>query len=247
MLRFISTICILVLLVSCCTSQDLPGCVIDSRTKKPIAGVKISKYGYDESPGTVTGNQGLFYHSSMGLFPNVKLFYYKEGYKTKAFKSRRCFVIIKLTKIGPNQDSALKLSKKEIFNQVVYGNAAFNPDSSTTITRAEFDNEVAQCVHLMQDTFFKKKMFDLPEKHHVIIMKCLNTINAQKERTAQDSLLLKLARELSYGGDDLQLFGRYKEWFFVYLNGEKFYPKLKLHYSPEGHIVPPYARYKIVN
>lgn len=242
MLRFISAVFFLVLLVSCDSSQHMLGCVIDSGTKKPIPDVNMSKYWNDESSSLKTEEHGLFFYHGIGGWAPIKVFFYKEGYKTKSCKVKEGFVIIELTKIGANRDSALKLSKKEIFNQVVYGNAAFNPDSSTIITKAEFDDEVALWTRVMQDTSRKFTFPLVQDNYNVRIIKCLNTIYAKKERTVQDIILLKAAREHYYNR-----FDPYNGWFTVYVDGQEFYPKVKMHHCSQGCIVPPYARYKIVN
>jgi hypothetical protein len=181
------------LMFACCGDcvQQATGVVLDRQTRKPVKNVSLGKYEKQDSALSYskriyTDDSGHFnYHSISGGFrhcPDLVLYFDKPGFKTT-----------KITFESFTQNDTVYLDK-----------VPFNRDSSIKITQADFDQQIDDCIALLQT----KPLQDISAEQHIQIMMCLNTIFMRDFKGGHYNQLKLLGDETYVPG----ITKVYKEW-----------------------------------
>jgi hypothetical protein len=194
-------------LASCDCIQHATGVVLDRQTKQPIERVSLGKYEKEDAANSYskrvyTDDKGWFdYQSTSGGIrhcQDLALYFNKKGYKPA-----------KMTFNAYSQNDTVYLDKMP-----------FNRDSSTSITLADFDKQIDDCISLLQ----AKQLKDISDEQHIQIMICLNTIFMRDFKGGHYGQLEKIANHKNYTKDIINV---YKEW--IPNRGMGFYfPKLQM-------------------
>ncbi|MEO8404916.1 MAG: hypothetical protein ABI480_09980 [Chitinophagaceae bacterium] len=207
MRKYLLVILIGQILTSCTCDQQASGIVLDKQTGQPLSGVYFGKYEKEkgDNPYFVRDSNksdGQFsYHSitdNYGYCPDVELYFNKIGYRPA-----------KMIFEPFSQTDTVFLEKIN-----------FNRDSSSVISRSDFNNLIKNCIALLQT----KQLKNITDEEHIQIMICLNTIFMRQMNEDLYQHFEKITREKNYSRDIINV---YPQWF-PNLGMGFYFPKLKM-------------------
>lgn len=187
-LFFIHITAILTSLLFDC-EQYATGVVLDKETRSPIKYTSIRQAVKEDKVNSYlmrvyTDSNGHFvYHrksAQLGKCPDLVLYFSRQGYNS----------------------TTMTFTQTSSSDTVLLERSTFDPNISVRISLTDFKKQVKDCINLLK----VKKLREISDKQHIVIMMCLNTIFMRDFKGGNYDKLRHLSEAKNYSEDITNLY-----------------------------------------